>query len=85
MHASLFRFFAFSLFRFFASRRRILCQVLSAHVAVGPTQVLDLTRRTRQLLPRVVLSVTVPHTLPLDEQVGQSRGKSRVSNEWSST
>ncbi|OAE19657.1 hypothetical protein AXG93_1847s1180 [Marchantia polymorpha subsp. ruderalis] len=32
-------------------------------------EVLDLTRRTRSLLPKVVLSVTVPHTLPLDEQV----------------
>ncbi|GBG62633.1 hypothetical protein CBR_g31268 [Chara braunii] len=32
-------------------------------------EVLELTCRTRQLLPRIVLSVTVPHTLPLDEQV----------------
>ncbi|CAM6102873.1 unnamed protein product [Calypogeia fissa] len=32
-------------------------------------EVLDLTKRTRKLLPNVVLSVTVPHTLPLDEQV----------------
>ncbi|WP_043368926.1 DUF561 domain-containing protein [Cyanobium sp. PCC 7001] len=31
-------------------------------------EVLDLTRRTRALLPAVVLSVTVPHVLPLDEQ-----------------
>lgn len=32
-------------------------------------EVLDLTQRTRALLPRITLSVTVPHILPLDEQV----------------
>jgi hypothetical protein len=31
-------------------------------------EVLSLTRRTRALLPDVVLSVTVPHGLPLDQQ-----------------
>ena len=31
-------------------------------------EVLDLTRRTRQLLPNLVLSVTVPHVLPMDQQ-----------------
>ena len=31
-------------------------------------EVLAITRRTRELLPEVVLSVTVPHLLPLDEQ-----------------
>ena len=31
-------------------------------------EVLELTRRTRSLLPEVVLSVTVPHVLPLDQQ-----------------
>ena len=31
-------------------------------------EVLDLTRRTRALLPQVVLSVTVPHVLPLAQQ-----------------
>lgn len=31
-------------------------------------EVLELTRRTRELLPEVVLSVTVPHGLPLDQQ-----------------
>ena len=31
-------------------------------------EVLALTRRSRELLPEVVLSVTVPHVLPLDEQ-----------------
>jgi hypothetical protein len=32
-------------------------------------EVLELTQRTRALLPNTTLSVTVPHTLPLDEQV----------------
>ena len=32
------------------------------------SDVLDLTIQTRKLLPDVVLSVTVPHTLPLDQQ-----------------
>ncbi|MGY6529820.1 MAG: DUF561 domain-containing protein [Cyanobacterium sp.] len=31
--------------------------------------VLNLTRQTRALLPNILLSVTVPHTLALDEQV----------------
>jgi len=31
-------------------------------------EVLDLTLQTRKLLPEVVLSVTVPHILPLDQQ-----------------
>jgi hypothetical protein len=31
-------------------------------------EVLELTARTRELLPEVVLSVTVPHVLPLDQQ-----------------
>jgi hypothetical protein len=31
-------------------------------------EVLELTRRTRALLPEGVLSVTVPHVLPLDQQ-----------------
>jgi len=31
-------------------------------------EVLAITRRTRVLLPEVVLSVTVPHVLPLDQQ-----------------
>ncbi|MEM7797329.1 MAG: DUF561 domain-containing protein, partial [Cyanobacteria bacterium P01_C01_bin.118] len=31
--------------------------------------VLDLTQRTRELLPYITLSVTVPHTLPLNEQI----------------
>ncbi len=32
-------------------------------------EVLELTRKTRSLLPKTTLSVTVPHILPLDEQV----------------
>ena len=34
----------------------------------GAEEVLALTRQTRALLPDVVLSVTVPHVLPMDEQ-----------------
>jgi thiamine monophosphate synthase len=34
----------------------------------GAAEVLELTHRTRSLLPDVVLSVTVPHVLPMDEQ-----------------
>ncbi|PTT92448.1 DUF561 domain-containing protein, partial [Pseudomonas sp. HMWF031] len=34
----------------------------------GAAEVLELTRRTRALLPEVVMSVTVPHTLPMDQQ-----------------
>jgi hypothetical protein len=35
----------------------------------GAAEVLHLTQRTRCLLPNLTLSVTVPHTLALDEQV----------------
>ncbi|KAL3522681.1 hypothetical protein ACH5RR_015515 [Cinchona calisaya] len=35
----------------------------------SPEQILDLTRETRRILPSVTLSVTVPHTLSLPEQV----------------
>ncbi|QNJ27796.1 DUF561 domain-containing protein [Synechococcus sp. A15-24] len=34
----------------------------------GAAEVLELTSRTRELLPEVVLSVTVPHVLPMDQQ-----------------
>jgi thiamine monophosphate synthase len=37
-------------------------------IVFGAEAVLELTRRTRALLPQVVLSVTVPHVLPLDQQ-----------------
>jgi putative N-acetylmannosamine-6-phosphate epimerase len=38
-------------------------------ITFSAEDVLRLTRETRALLPNVTLSVTVPHTLPLDEQV----------------
>ena len=34
-----------------------------------PAQVLSLTKETKDLLPNVPVSVTVPHTMPLDQQV----------------
>ena len=34
----------------------------------GAAEVIELTCRTRSLLPEVVLSVTVPHVLPMDQQ-----------------
>ena len=37
-------------------------------IVFGAEEVLELTRQTRALLPQVVLSVTVPHVLPLDQQ-----------------
>ena len=37
-------------------------------IVFGADEVLELTRQTRALLPQVVLSVTVPHVLPLDQQ-----------------
>ncbi|KAJ7559260.1 hypothetical protein O6H91_04G076100 [Diphasiastrum complanatum] len=33
------------------------------------SEILELTKKTRRYLPNIVLSVTVPHTLSLDEQV----------------
>lgn len=41
--------------------------------------VLEMTRKTRSLLPSVPLSVTVPHTLDLDEQV---RGRGARKRPW---
>ncbi|AFY59433.1 DUF561 domain-containing protein [Synechococcus sp. PCC 6312] len=43
---------------FYAAGRTFSCE-----------EVLELTRQTRALLPDITLSVTVPHTLPLDQQV----------------
>jgi hypothetical protein len=37
-------------------------------IVFGAEEVLELTRRSRALLPQVPLSVTVPHVLPLDAQ-----------------
>lgn len=41
----------------------------SQGLTFGADDVLALTQRTRELLPHIMLSVTVPHTLPLNEQV----------------
>lgn len=41
----------------------------SQGITFSAEDVLNLTRETRALLPNVTLSVTVPHILPLDEQV----------------
>lgn len=38
-------------------------------VTFSAEQVEALTRRTRELLPDIPLSVTIPHTLPIDQQV----------------
>jgi hypothetical protein len=38
-------------------------------ITFSAAEVLDLTLATRKLLPEITLSVTVPHILPLDEQV----------------
>ncbi|KAG8470563.1 hypothetical protein KFE25_008984 [Diacronema lutheri] len=38
-------------------------------ITFSAQQVEDLTRRTRELLPDIPLSVTIPHTLPIDQQV----------------
>lgn len=38
-------------------------------ITFSATDVLELTRQTRSLLPEITLSVTVPHILALDEQV----------------
>ncbi|XP_030470732.1 uncharacterized protein ycf23-like [Syzygium oleosum] len=38
-------------------------------VVFSPDQILDLTKETRRILPFVPLSVTVPHTLSLPDQV----------------
>lgn len=37
--------------------------------------VLEMTRKTRELLPTIPLSVTVPHTLDLDDQVIKHESK----------
>lgn len=38
-------------------------------ITFDANDVVGLTQRTRELLPHIALSVTVPHTLPLNEQV----------------
>ncbi|PHT53649.1 hypothetical protein CQW23_08111 [Capsicum baccatum] len=43
--------------------------LFSAVVETGALMILNLTRETKRLLPSVILSVTVPHTLSLPDQV----------------
>lgn len=40
-------------------------------ITFSAEDVLEMTRQTRSLLPTTVLSVTVPHTLDLDEQASK--------------
>lgn len=42
--------------------------------------VLEMTRKTKDLLPSTPISVTVPHTLDLDEQVSLSSGNDPQSS-----
>ncbi len=51
----------------------------------GAAEVLDLTCRTRQLLPDVVLSVTVPHCLPIDQQIELSIDLVEAGADWIQT
>ena len=41
----------------------------SQGITFSNTEILNLTKKTRDLLPNTPLSVTVPHTLPMDKQV----------------
>ena len=41
-------------------------------ITFSPKQILDLTKETKDLLPEIPLSVTVPHNIPLDKQVDLS-------------
>ena len=47
--------------------------------------VLRLTHRTRELLPDVVLSVTVPHVLPLDQQEQLAVALAQAGADWIQT
>ncbi|KAJ0017363.1 hypothetical protein Pint_10015 [Pistacia integerrima] len=38
-------------------------------IVFSPEQILNLTMETKRILPSVTLSVTVPHTLSLPDQV----------------
>lgn len=38
-------------------------------ITFSAEQIVELTRRTRELLPTIPLSVTIPHTLAMDQQV----------------
>ncbi|MEB3334276.1 MAG: DUF561 domain-containing protein [Cyanobacteriota bacterium] len=48
-------------------------------------EVLRLTERTRALLPEVVLSVTVPHGLPLDQQEQLAVALAQAGADWIQT
>jgi hypothetical protein len=48
-------------------------------------EVLRLTHRTRELLPEVVLSVTVPHVLPLDQQEQLAVALAHAGADWIQT
>lgn len=48
-------------------------------------EVLRLTQRTRALLPEVVLSVTVPHGLPLDQQEQLAVALAHAGADWIQT
>lgn len=45
---------------------------ITSHCADNAFQILNLTKETKRLLPSVILSVTVPHTLSLPDQVWKS-------------
>jgi hypothetical protein len=51
----------------------------------GGEEVLALTRRTRELLPHTVLSVTVPHLLPLDGQEQLAVDLAAAGADWIQT
>ena len=38
-------------------------------ILFSPEQIIEITKETKDLLPSIPLSVTVPHTIPLDKQV----------------
>ncbi|MEN9204915.1 MAG: DUF561 domain-containing protein [Thermostichales cyanobacterium DRC_bins_46] len=48
-------------------------------------EVLHLTRTTRRLLPQTILCVTVPHTLPLDQQVSLAEDLVQAGADWIQT
>ncbi len=48
-------------------------------------EVIDLTQATRSLLPRTLLSVTVPHTLPLDQQAELAETLESLGADWIQT
>jgi thiamine monophosphate synthase len=51
----------------------------------GAAEVLELTRRSRELLPQVLLSVTVPHVLPLDQQEQLALDLQAAGADWIQT